>query len=245
MIEWIAFDADDTLWENEKYYYQGQKQLTEILAPYQTVEMVEAELLRTETNNLPWFGYRRSISDGIKSFGLSMIETAIRLSAGAVGSAEINTILDHIRNMLKKPAELLPGVLDTLETLRHDYRLMVITKGDLLDQERKLAKSGLEDYFEAYEVVSDKLSEIDLRHETYARILNRHAFQPNEFVMVGNSLRSDILPVISLGGYGVYVPHKFTWAQEQVSDTSSHADGYIQIESIKDLPLVLEKIKHL
>ncbi|MDO9086567.1 MAG: HAD family hydrolase [Anaerolineaceae bacterium] len=234
MIRWIAFDADDTLWENEKYYHKGQVLLAALLEPYQPNEVVEATLLQIETSNLPWYGY------GIKSFGLSMIETAIQLSNGEVGSKEINSILNHLRYMLSQPAELLPGVLETIDILlQKDFRLMVITKGDLLDQERKLTNSKLQKYFEAYEVVSDKLD------ETYARILSRYDILPNEFLMVGNSLRSDILPVIKIGGYGVYIPHTFTWEHEQVSGTSSHADGYFQIESFKELPGVIEKIKTL
>jgi putative hydrolase of the HAD superfamily len=231
MIRWIAFDADDTLWENEKYYHKGQVLLAALLEPYQPADVVDATLLQIETSNLQWYGY------GIKSFGLSMIETAIQLSDGAVGSKEINSILNHLRSMLSQDAELLPGVLETIGILQKDFRLMVITKGDLLDQERKLVNSKLEKYFEAYEVVSDKL------YETYERILANHNILPNEFLMVGNSLRSDILPVIKIGGYGVYIPHTFTWEHEQVSGTSSHADGYFQIESFKELPGVIEKIK--
>jgi len=231
MIRWIAFDADDTLWENEKYYHKGQVLLAALLEPYQPADVVDATLLQIETSNLQWYGY------GIKSFGLSMIETAIQLSDGAVGSKEINSILNHLRSMLSQDAELLPGVLETIEILQKDFRLMVITKGDLLDQERKLVNSKLEKYFEAYEVVSDKLD------ETYERILANHNILPNEFLMVGNSLRSDILPVIKIGGYGVYIPHTFTWAHEQVTGSSSHADGYFQIESFKELPGVIEKIK--
>jgi putative hydrolase of the HAD superfamily len=231
MIRWIAFDADDTLWENEKYYHKGQVLLAALLEPYQPADVVDATLLQIETSNLQWYGY------GIKSFGLSMIETAIQLSDGAVGSKEINSILNHLRSMLSQDAELLPGVLETIEILQKDFRLMVITKGDLLDQERKLVNSKLEKYFEAYEVVSYKLD------ETYERILANHNILPNEFLMVGNSLRSDILPVIKIGGYGVYIPHTFTWAHEQVTGSSSHADGYFQIESLKELPGVIEKIK--
>jgi putative hydrolase of the HAD superfamily len=231
MIRWIAFDADDTLWENEKYYHQGQVLLAALLKPFQPADIVDSTLLQIETTNLAWYGY------GIKSFGLSMIETAIQLSDGAVGSNEVNSILNHLRSMLSQPAELLPGVLETIAILQKDFRLMVITKGDLLDQERKLMNSNLEKYFEAYEVVSDKLD------ETYARILSRYDILPNEFLMVGNSLRSDILPVVKIGGYGVYIPHTFTWAHEQVIGTSSHADGYFQIESFNEIPGVIAKIK--
>ncbi len=231
MIRWIAFDADDTLWENEKYYHDGQDLLAELLAPYHPADVVEMELLKTETSNLSWYGY------GIKAFGLSMMETAIRLSNGAVGSYEINALIRHLRSMLEQPAELLPGVLETLQVLKPDYRLMVITKGDLLDQERKLANSRLENFFEAYEVVSDK------QDGMYAKILKRHAIEPGEFLMVGNSLRSDVLPVVKIGGFGVYVPHQFTWAHEEVSDASTEPEGYVQIHSIKELPEILESLQ--
>ncbi len=173
MIRWIAFDADDTLWENEKYYHEGQNLLAELLAPYQPAEVVETELLKTETSNLSWYGY------GIKAFGLSMIETAIRLSDGAVGSSEINSLIRHLRSMLEQPADLLPGVLETLQLLHSDYQMMVITKGDLLDQERKLTNSRLEDFFEAYEVVSDKHDNI------YAKLLKRYNIEPGRILNGG------------------------------------------------------------
>ncbi len=227
MIRWIAFDADDTLWENEKYYYQGQKLLAEILSPFKTKDIVDEALLKKETANLPWYGY------GIKSFGISMIETAIELSGGKVGSLEISKIIQHLRNMLAQPAELLEGVQETLDLIQADYKLMVITKGDLLDQERKLASSKLENYFKAYEVVSDKM---DL---TYEQILKKHAIIPSEFLMVGNSLRSDVLPVVKIGGFGVYVPHKFTWAHEIVEVGESNSNGYVQVNTISELPEVL------
>jgi len=140
--------------------------------------------------------------------------------------------------MLEQPADLLPGVLETLQLLHSNYQMMVITKGDLLDQERKLTNSRLEDFFEAYEIVSDKHDNI------YAKLLKRYNIEPQEFLMVGNSLRSDILPVVKIGGHGVYIPHRFTWAHEVVADTSSHADGYVQIDSIKELPVILENLKH-
>jgi putative hydrolase of the HAD superfamily len=231
MIRWIAFDADDTLWENEKYYHEGQELLAKLLAPYQPADVVELELLKTETNNMPWYGY------GIKAFGLSMLETAIRLSEGAIGASEINALIRHLRSMLEQPAELLPGVMETLEILQTDYRMLVITKGDLLDQERKLANSRLENFFEAYEIVSDK------HDDMYAKILSRYKIEPGEFLMVGNSLRSDILPVVRIGGYGVYVPHRITWAHEVVSDTGSMSERYTQIDSIKEIPSILKKLK--
>jgi len=232
MIRWIAFDADDTLWENEKYYHAGQVKLAELLSDYLTYDEVQSELLRTETDNMALYGY------GIKAFGLSMIETAIRVSNGAVGSKEVSLILDHLRSMLEQQTEVFSGVVEVLEALKPDYQLMVITKGDILDQERKLANSRLESFFEAYEVVSDK------KNDTYEKILKRLAIEPGEFLMVGNSLRSDVLPVVKIGGYGVYIPHRFTWAHEVVADTDSQSEGYVQINSIKELPGILEKLKH-
>lgn len=232
MIRWIAFDADDTLWENEKYYHTGQVKLAELLSDYLTYDEVQAELLKTETDNMPWYGY------GIKAFGLSMIETAIRVSKGAVGSKEVAVILDHLRSMLEQQTQVLPGVLETLEMLKHDYHLLVITKGDILDQERKLSLSGLQDYFMAYDVVSDK------KDDTYKQILSRYSIEPSQFVMVGNSLRSDILPVVKLGGHGVYIPHHFTWEHEVINDVNPHQDGFIQIEKMQELPEVIQQINN-
>ena len=232
MIRWIAFDADDTLWENEKYYHTGQVKLAELLSDYLTYDEVQAELLKTETDNMSWYGY------GIKAFGLSMIETAIRVSKGAVGSKEVAVILDHLRSMLEQQTQVLPGVVETLETLKPDYHLLVITKGDILDQERKLTLSGLQDYFKAYDVVSDK------KDDTYKQILSRYSIEPSQFVMVGNSLRSDILPVVKLGGHGVYIPHHFTWEHEVINDVTPHQDGFIQIEKMQELPEVIQQINN-
>lgn len=230
MIRWIAFDADDTLWENEKYYHAGQVKLAELLSDYLFYDDIQAELLKTETDNMPWYGY------GIKAFGLSMIETAIRVSQGAVGSREVSVILDHLRSMLEQKTEVFPGVVEVLDVLKPDYQLLVITKGDILDQERKLSHSGLEKYFQAYEVVSDK------KHHIYQQILRRHMISPQDFVMVGNSLRSDVLPVVKLGGYGVYIPHHFTWEHEVINDVSPHDDGYIQIQKMQELPEIINQI---
>lgn len=232
MIRWIAFDADDTLWENEKYYHAGQVKLADLLSNYLTYDEVQSELLRTETDNMALYGY------GIKAFGLSMIETAIRVSNGAVGSNEVSVILDHLHSMLEQQTEVFSGVVEVLEALKTDYQLMVITKGDILDQERKLHKSGLEKYFFAYEVVSDK------KMDTYQQILNRYGIVPGEFVMVGNSLRSDVLPVVKIGGHGVYMPHHFTWEHEMINDVTPHDDGYIQISTMSELPGIIQRLNN-
>jgi putative hydrolase of the HAD superfamily len=140
--------------------------------------------------------------------------------------------------MLEQQTQVLPGVVETLETLKHDYHLLVITKGDILDQERKLSLSGLQDYFMAYDVVSDK------KDDTYKQILSRYSIEPSQFVMVGNSLRSDILPVVKLGGHGVYIPHHFTWEHEVINDVNPHQDGFIQIEKMQELPEVIQQINN-
>mgnify|MGYP000884519982 CR=1 FL=1 len=230
MIRWLAFDADDTLWENEKYYHEGQEKLAAILAAYYPAADVDAILLETETRNLPWYGY------GIKSFGLSMIEVAVQLSNGVVSGSEITGIIDHLKEMLAHPTELLPGVEQTLNRLRGKYRMLVITKGDLLDQERKLVKSPLQGFFEAYEIVSAKSEQV------YSGILERYQIDPHEFLMVGNSLRSDILPVINIGAYGVYIPHHTTWAHEVPEDYHCSSDRFFEIESFPEILSILERI---
>jgi len=223
----IAFDADDTLWHNENIFENMQERYRSLLARYHPAATVDRALLATEKRNVGLYGY------GVKGFTLSAVETAIELSAGNVSAEEIKTILDLGRNMLAHPVELLDGVADTLAALAGSHRLLVITKGDLRDQERKLAKSGLAAHFQHVEIVSEK------DESTYAAILRRHGIAPAEFLMVGNSVKSDILPVLALGGAGVHVPYHLTWAldhTEQVPD----ADGrFFQLKSLRELPALL------
>lgn len=224
----IAFDADDTLWHNETLYAQTQQRFTELLAPYQNRDDVMARLYQTEMRNLHSFGY------GIKGFTLSMIETAIQLTAGQISGREIQSIIDFAHDMLAADVRLLEGVQDTIAALAPRYPLMIITKGDLFDQETKLARSGLGEYFRRFEILPDKT------RERYAALLARQTVDPARFLMIGNSLRSDILPVIELGGQAVYIPYELTWAHEVV-DTGLHR--YHQIANITALPALLAQLE--
>lgn len=226
MIRVIAFDADDTLWHNEGYYRDAEAAFRRMLAAYHDEAWIQERLFATEMRNLGHFGY------GIKSFVLSMIETAIELTDGRVTGQEIQTIVDLGKHMLAHPVETLAHAPETLAALRDRYRLMLITKGDLLDQEAKLARSGLDVFFSAVEVVSEK------DENAYRAILCRHGIQPSEFLMVGNSVRSDILPVVALGGHAVHVPYDTTWIHEHVEDADT--SGFSTLEHLGMLPVWLE-----
>lgn len=204
MIRTIAFDADDTLWHNEVHFNAAQEKFRALLRPFHPDDWIDQRLFATEMRNLAHFGY------GIKSFTLSLIETAIELSEGRIPARDIQVIVDLGKEMLAHPVELLPGVCEALDALEGAYRLMVITKGDLFDQEAKLARSGIGDRFQALEVVSEKDEGV------YRGILERHGIAPAEFLMVGNSVKSDVLPVLALGGRAVHVPYFTTWAHEVV-----------------------------
>lgn len=231
MIKWIAFDADDTLWENERYYTESQKKLGEILSPYLDGADIGRILYETEKENIPYFGY------GIKSFGLSMIETAIRHSNHQITSHEICRILDLLKDMIDTPPEVLPGVKGVLESLKDTYQMMIITKGDLLDQERKLSRSNLTHYFERMEVVSEK-NEI-----TYQNLLHHHQISPQNFMMIGNSLKSDVLPVVAIGGIGVHIVEANTWEHEKVENAHEHAHRYYSIDHIHQLPELIQSLR--
>jgi putative hydrolase of the HAD superfamily len=223
MFKIIAFDADDTLWHNEPLFHATEGQFAEMLAQYHSAEWVRDRLFATEIKNLGHFGY------GIKGFILSMIETAVELTEGRISGAEIQRILDWGHAMLLAPVDLLDGVRDTIEALAPSYRLMLLTKGDLFDQESKLARSGLGELFHAVEIVSKK----DPR--TYAAILARHAVAPEEFLMVGNSLKSDVLPALEAGARAVHIPYALTWAHERVDDDALHGKEFARLESVRDL----------
>jgi putative hydrolase of the HAD superfamily len=202
----IGFDADDTLWQNEHFYRLTERRFVALLGDYASAEHVSTVLLEAEKRNLQIYGF------GIKGFTLSMIETAIELTEGRVSGPIVNEILALGREMLNHPVETLPYVRETLEQLAGSYRLILITKGDLFDQERKLARSGLGELFDAVEIVSDK------NILTYERIFSRHGDGPGRSMMVGNSLKSDIVPAIRAGSWGTYVPHDLTWAVEHVEE---------------------------
>ena len=223
-IDVIAFDADDTLWHNETLYSYAQDRFRELLVTYDSDHAVLDELYETEMANLPYYGY------GIKSFALSMIETAIRISGGEIATREILEIIDIAKEMKQAPVSLIEHVEKVIQTLSKTYRLMLITKGDLLDQERKIRHSGLASYFDHVEVVADKTADI------YRTLLAKHSIVPERFVMVGNSLRGDILPVVSLGARAVYIPYHLTWAHETVPVNPDEALGYVELEHIGLLP---------
>lgn len=232
MFDLIAFDADDTLWDNETFYQASIEEYTRILAPYASPEETRRRLDQTEAHNIAAFGY------GIKSFVLSMIETAVDLSDQTLPASAVLRIIDLGKGMLTADMTPLDGVENTLRVLSQSYPLMMITKGDLMDQEAKLERSGLGKYFHAVEVVSEKTP------ETYQRILARHAAQPERFMMIGNSLKSDIAPVIQLGGWAVYVPYALTWAHELHVDGEIASPRFYELPRIADLPGLVAQIDH-
>ncbi len=227
----IAFDADDTLWHNERLYVEAQAHFAQLLSHYHEPDWVQARLYETETRNIAHFGY------GIKAFALSMIETAVELTEGRISGQDIRTLIDLARDMLNAGVELLPGVAETVARLAESHTLMVITKGDLLDQENKIARSGLAPYFRHVEIVSHKTP------ERYQRLLQKHAVPPARFVMVGNSVKSDILPVLAVGGAAVYVPYALTWAHEAAEPPAQGTPGYYAIHSIGQLPSLIAQIE--
>ncbi len=222
MFDLIAFDGDDTLWHNEPLYHEAQDQFRALLAGYGVAGLADARLYQTEMRNLRLFGY------GAKAFTLSMIETAIELTDGRILGSDIQRIIDAVRQMLNREIQLLDHVRETIPQLADLTPLMILTKGDLLDQESKIARSGLAGYFDHVEIVSNK------DEATYAAILQRYGVAPERFLMIGNSLPSDILPVTALGGHGVHIPHEITWAHETVDERPSEA--YVELQHLGQLP---------
>lgn len=225
----IAFDADDTLWHNETLFASTQESFYRLLEPYHDRAWVEKRLYKTETKNLDLFGY------GIKAFILSMIETAIELSEGRITGTEIAQLIEHGKTMLRAPVEPLPHVTETLKQLADHYTLLVITKGDLLDQEAKFARSGLDPYFQKLHVVSNK------EREVYQTILDHHGVTPQQFLMVGNSLKSDILPVTELGARAVHIPYHITWQHEYVDEKTENR-AYNSLAHMGHLPALIEEL---
>ncbi|MGX8010033.1 HAD family hydrolase [Mesorhizobium sp. ORM8.1] len=225
----IGFDADDTLWQNEQFFRLTEKRFAALLADHGDHEQIAARLLAAEKRNLAVYGF------GIKGFTLSMIETALEVTGGKVPGAVVSEILAAGREMLSHPIEPLPHAREAVETLAGAYRLVLITKGDLFDQERKLAQSGMGDLFDAVEIVSDKNA------DTYARIFSRHGDGPDKSMMVGNSLKSDVVPAIEAGGWGIHVPHELTWAVEH-AEAPVAAPRFRQIADLGELPALVETI---
>ena len=226
----IAFDADDTLWHNERLYTEAQASFKRLLGQYRSPQWIDERLYQTEMHNLEHFGY------GIKAFALSMIETAVELTEGRISGKDIQAIINLAKEMLAADVELLDHTAETVSHLATIYPLMLVTKGDMRDQEMKIARSGLGSYFRHIEIVSDK------SRENYKSLLQRHRIKPERFLMVGNSLRSDILPVLALGAWAVYIPYAMTWAHELAEPPPSGQPGYYEIEHLGQLPALLEGI---
>lgn len=225
----IGFDADDTLWQNEQFFRLTEERFADLLKDYAERDHLAARLLEAEKRNLSHYGF------GIKGFTLSMIETAVEVIEGKVPATVIADILEAGRAMLVHPVETLPEARATLERLASGYRLILITKGDLFDQERKLAASGLGDLFDAVEIVSDK------NPATYEAIFKRHADGAASSMMVGNSLKSDVVPAIRAGAWGVYVPHELTWVLEHVPEPDEEP-RFRRIDALGQLAGLIEEI---
>lgn len=229
MLTTIGFDADDTLWHNESFFRLTQERFATLLADHSAPEHLQDRLLEAERRNLSIYGY------GVKGFTLSMIETAVEVSQGRVPASVIGEILAAGREMLEHPVNLLPHARATVSALAQDYRLVLITKGDLLDQERKLAQSGLGDLFDGVEIVSDKTPAV------YRAAFARHGTGADQGMMVGNSLKSDVLPMLAAGGWGVHVPHGLTWALELADPPEGHS-RFHQMPDLSPLPDLVARL---
>ncbi|MEN9959597.1 MAG: hypothetical protein RLZZ474_1841 [Bacteroidota bacterium] len=218
----IAFDADDTLWVNEPYFRESEEAFASLFEDFLPMHQTQQELFKTEMDNLALYGY------GVKGFMLSMVETAVRITGGTLSAEGTSRILEIGKQLLARPNELLDDVETVLQALSGKYRLVVATKGDLLDQERKLRNSGLEKYFHHIEIMSDK------QPADYIKLIKHLDIAPEEFMMVGNSLKSDIIPVLEIGGHGVHVPFHTTWAHEMVSNPVVHPQ-FREVQQLADI----------
>ena len=221
----IGFDADDTLWENEVFFH---KALIKFKKLHPHIKDPDEEIFQIEKKNIKLYGY------GIKGFTLSLIEASAKHSSNQTDIENITEILNIGKELLTHHLELLPGVEDTLKYLSDQFKLIMITKGDLFDQQRKIQESGLSQYFSSIEIVSEK------DETAYSDILAKHGILPKNFIMVGNSLKSDILPVTKIGGTGIFIPHQFTWIHEKVDENQS-GKNYVKLKSILDLKVWLRK----
>jgi putative hydrolase of the HAD superfamily len=225
-IKVIGFDADDTLWINEPFYQEVEKEFCQIMKPYLVEKETSAELFKIEMQNLEIYGY------GAKGFLLAMIETSLRATQGKITTTEINKIIELGKTLLTMPIQMLTGVEEVLQKLQGSYKLILVTKGDLLDQERKLQNSGLLDYFHHIEIMSDK-------HENnYKKLLSRLGIKPKEFLMVGNSIKSDILPVINIGAKAVHIPFEVTW-QHESNHAIPNSETFITVSQITEILNIL------
>jgi len=226
----VGFDGDDTLWHSETRFHVTQGDFRDLLRRHVSDADIDARLAEKEMQNLAIYGY------GVKSFTLSMLETAIELTQARIPAADLEVILGWGKRMLTQPTELLEGVEQTLRTVSESHDLLLITKGDLFDQESKLARSGLGDLFLGVEILSDKNA------DTYRGVFKRRGIDPKEFVMVGNSLRSDVVPVVALGGRAVHIPYEVTWEHEHVPEDGLPKEGWRRIATIAELPAILEEL---
>jgi len=220
----VAFDADDTLWVNEPIFTTAQEKFKDLISKYILNQDLEKKLYETEIKNLKIFGY------GAKGFTLSMIETAIELTNGEIKGAEIQKIIDYGKEILSHPVNVLDGVKEVLKQLQGKYTLMILTKGDLFDQESKIARSELDKYFDHFEIVSEK------NEETYQGILERYGVNSEQFLMIGNSLRSDILPLVHIGCQAIHIPFHTTWQHEVVKDHELENKEYVTLGDVRELP---------
>lgn len=209
-IKVIGFDADDTLWVNEPYFQETEEKFCELMSPYLSRHSLSQELFKTEIANLKLYGY------GIKGYILSMVEAALVISNNTISVDIVEKIIQYGKELLEKPIELIDDVEHTLEALQKDYKLVVATKGDLLDQRRKLHNSGLGRFFHHIEVMSDK------QEKDYSDLVKRLDIQPSQFLMIGNSLKSDVLPVLGIGGHAIHIPFHTTWAHERIDHKVEH-----------------------
>ncbi len=221
-IEWVGLDADDTLWHSENGFHEITERYVALVAPWTTLEPhdVEAHLLAVEHANLPTLGY------GVKGFTISMVEAAASVTSGTIPSVVLAGIVDLGKDLLTRPVELLDGVVEVVGELGRSFRLLMITKGDLLHQERKAFESGLAHHFHSIEIVSEK------DPDAYRRVLDQHDIDPATFVMVGNSVKSDVLPVLAIGGSAVHIPYEYLWAAEH----AEHDGSVPELTSIRELP---------
>lgn len=221
----IAFDADDTLWVNEPYFQEIEQVFCRRLGDFAPEQTVSEQLFLTEMRNLEMYGY------GAKGFTLSMIETAINISKGEITAGFVADIIKLGRSLLTRPIELLDGVAEVLPVLYAKFRLVLATKGDLLDQQRKLDRSGLSGWFHHIEIMSHKTE------DDYRRLMDNLGVEPGGFLMVGNSVKSDVQPVVAAGGHAVWIPYHTTWKHEEVA--AVHPKGYIELHSLYQLPALL------
>jgi len=227
-IAFVAFDADDTLWENEPKYRHAEKFFLEILSKYVSEDVILEELLKTEIQNLPTCGY------GTKSFCMAMMETAMRISDFKITAEELYKLYEFGKSLLKHPIHLYKGVEKTLELISKKYPMAIISKGDALEQERKIFSSGLMDKFDFIEVVHEK------DEETYLKIIEKYKIAPSQFMMVGNSPKSDILPVLKIGGHAIYIPIAKMWTHEMIDEVNINCfDNYLKLEKFTDIEKVL------